>query len=440
MNVNVIICGIPKDYSLLIKNLKEKFKGYTNLEFYVITNNYISSLNEFEFEIQKILIVKDKYDNNYRNALNYSYKVNQGLNLLEKNFDIYIIIRSDLILLNDLNLNLFQCDDTIYFSLNHKNQFTTNFERLNDNIIISKNINNLQKLLNFHTFLEKNLNYIDVSLFNFIKNNQIKYQEIDTEYKILLYQCTNIIAIAGDSGSGKTTLSTCLKHIYSYDNCLLLETDRYHKWERGHENYNNITHLNPEANNLEKLSEDVYNLKIENEIYQVDYDHSSGKFTNKEKIDSKQNIILTGLHTLFNNSLNTILNLKIFMNTDPDDVKNWKIDRDVKQRGYSLEKIMNQINKRLEDYQNYILIQKEHADMLINFSKNNCNIEIKNKNIITKILNYLTLNKYNFYYQNNNLLINLKNDKPNFKININEDIFLNYYYMEIFCLIYEILN
>ena len=128
------------------------------------------------------------------------------------------------------------------------------------------------------------------------------------------------------------------------------------------------------------------------------------------------------------------------MNTDPDDVKNWKIDRDVKQRGYSLEKIMNQINKRLEDYQNYILIQKEHADMLINFSKNNCNIEIKNKNIITKILNYLTLNKYNFYYQNNNLLINLKNDKPNFKININEDIFLNYYYMEIFCLIYEILN
>ena len=288
--------------------------------------------------------------------------------------------------------------------------------------------------------MENNLNYLDISLYNFIYINNIKYKEIDINYKLLLYQCTNIIAISGDSGSGKTTLSECLKYLYHNENCLLLETDRYHKWERGHKNYNSITHLNPNANNLEKLSEDVYNLKIENEIYQVDYNHNTGKFTNKEKIESKQNIILTGLHTLFNNTLNSILNLKIFMNTDPQIVKNWKINRDVKQRGYSLEKVMTQINKRLEDYEKYILIQKENADVLINFLKEKCDIEIQNKNIVSKILNYLTSNKYNFYFNNNNLLINLKNEKPTFKINVNEDIFLNYYYMEIFCLIFEILN
>ena len=43
MNVNIIICGVPKDYSLLLNNLKQKIKGYTNLQFYVITNKYVES-------------------------------------------------------------------------------------------------------------------------------------------------------------------------------------------------------------------------------------------------------------------------------------------------------------------------------------------------------------------------------------------------------------
>ena len=344
-----------------------------------------------------------------------------------------------MILLDNLELQTFN-DNFLYFSDDDKNQFTTNLNRLNDNIIISKDVALFRSLFNFHNFLKDNLNYLDVTLFNFINLNYINYKKSNIYYKLLLYRCSNIIAISGDSGSGKSTLSKCLKYLYSSENCLLLETDRYHKWERGNENYNYITHLNPEANNLEKLSEDVYNLKIGNEIYQVDYNHETGKFTNKERIESKQNIILTGLHTLFNYTLNPVFNLKIFINIQKDLVKSWKLKRDVEERGYHLEKVLAQINKRLEDYEKYILIQKDNADVMINFFKDKCDIEILNQYIINKIIKYLTLNNYNFFYKLDNLVINLKNEKPNFKFEYSPNIFLNNYYMEIFCIIYEILN
>ena len=45
------------------------------------------------------------------------------------------------------------------------------------------------------------------------------------------------------------------------------------------------------------MSNDVFNLKLGNDIYQVDYDHITGKFTKPEKIENKNTVILCGLHS-----------------------------------------------------------------------------------------------------------------------------------------------
>jgi uridine kinase len=45
----------------------------------------------------------------------------------------------------------------------------------------------------------------------------------------------------------------------------------------------------------------------------------------------------------------------------------WKISRDIKKRAYSIEKIIEQINNRKEDFNKYILPQKNKADIIINF-------------------------------------------------------------------------
>jgi uridine kinase len=250
-------------------------------------------------------------------------------------------------------------------------------------------------------------------LYNYLNNNKIPYNLIDIDYLVIL-SLFNTIAITGDSGSGKTTITKILKNIFN--NSFILECDRYHKWERHDINWKNYTHLNPEANFITKMQNDVFDLKIGNNIYQIDYDHKTGKFTDKELIESKENIIVCGLHSLYMPDI--ILNLKIYMDTDDNLRMPWKIKRDIVKRGYTVEKIYDQIKNRQTDFDKYIYPQKEKADIIINFYTDNIfdihnfdinfvpkvylKIGIKSTYKIDKIINKLTIESINlvdnFFY------------------------------------------
>ena len=440
-----IICGLYRSTNLIIENIVNKFIGY-DITFYICLtkkNNDIEYLNNEDINfmlkiihdkycINKILFIDSSYSNLFRNSLNYTKKIYDILSIVENNYDLYLVIRSDFIFNSIEFLNHILEDDIIYFSSKKNNQYVKSYDNnINSDIIITKSFNLLQKIKEIHIKLLENNNYLELELFNFLVLTNIKYIEIDVQYKLILSKC-NVIAIAGDSGSGKSTLMEYLiPMIFDSDNYIKLETDRYHKWERGDTNYNTYTHLNPEANYLEKMSEDIYNLKVGNEIYTVDYDHNTGKFTHEEKIDSRQNIIVCGLHTLYNDNTNKILNLKIFMDTDRKLIKKWKINRDVKLRGYSIEKALKQIESREEDYEKYIKEQKNNADIIINFYENdnivNCNLLYKINNNIEYILNLF--DKYKFDV-NNNFLI--------FKLDVQEN--SNLYFEKIGSIIKKILK
>ena len=55
------------------------------------------------------------------------------------------------------------------------------------------------------------------------------------------------------------------------------------------------------------------------------------------------------------------------MNTDEKLRRFWKIQRDTTKRGYSVEKILEQIENRMEDYNKYIKPQSEESDLIIRF-------------------------------------------------------------------------
>ena len=412
MKICILICGLKRSIDLVINNIEEIF---INNEIDIITclnydieNTYIINNKN----IIKQIFINDKYDNSFRNSLNYCNKIVNGLKIIENNYDLYIVIRTDLIIKN-INIENIE-EHKLYFSKKNMNQFTKDIiNKVNDNLIITKDYNLLLELFELLNYTQNNNNYLDIVLYNYLIHNNINYDFFDIDYKFILSKC-NVIAIAGDSGSGKSTLLKVLKPLFNKNNILTLETDRYHKWERGNENYQKYTHLNPKANYLEKMYENVYDLKIGNEIYQVDYDHDTGKFTQKEKIESKNNIILCGLHTMYENKINNILDMKIFMDTDRELIKKWKIQRDVEERGYSLEKVLKQIELREKDYEEYIVKQKENADIIINFYEENnnleCNLIIQNNIIINKILKELIELKYEIKYNDkNNLIIKLKN-------------------------------
>ena len=202
----------------------------------------------------------------------------------------------------------------------------------------------------------------ETALYEYLTKSLISFKKIAINYNFLLSKC-NIFAICGDSGSGKSTLSSLLKNYYN--NSFTLECDRYHKWERNNKNWDQTTHLNPNANYITKMEEDIFNLKLGNEIYQVDYDHHSGKFTEKQLINPSDNLIVCGLHSLYGDT--NLYDLKIFMDTDENLKKKWKIRRDVIERGYSVDKVLESIKKRQQDFNKYIKPQRKNADIIIRF-------------------------------------------------------------------------
>jgi hypothetical protein len=58
------------------------------------------------------------------------------------------------------------------------------------------------------------------------------------------------------------------------------------------------------------------------------------------------------------------------MDTEDSLKKNWKIKRDIEKRGYTKEKVLEQILKREKDYFKYIDIQKDKSDIIIKFFSN----------------------------------------------------------------------
>jgi len=216
--------------------------------------------------------------------------------------------------------------------------------------------NHIEDLIEKHGTVSETLLY-------YYLNKFINYEETDIEYTVILSVC-NVFAICGDSGSGKTTLGKILESYFKKS--FTLECDRYHKWEREDSNWKRFTHLNPEANFLTKMHKDIFDLKIGKAVYQIDYDHQTGKFTDKQKISKNDNIIVCGLHSLHYEN-NNIYNLKIFIDTDVNLKKSWKIKRDISKRGYTLQKIAEQIESREDDYYKYIQPQRDCSDIIINF-------------------------------------------------------------------------
>lgn len=190
------------------------------------------------------------------------------------------------------------------------------------------------------------------------------------------------IGISGDSGAGKSTLIEMIKNIFGEKNILFLEGDGDHKWERGDEMWKQITALNPKANYIHKQAEDLNKLRRSQNVFRVEYDHDTGKFTESLKVKSKPYIVLCGLHALYLPKMRKNLDLKIYMDVDEKLRRYWKIQRDVYQRGYKKEKVLEAIEQRMPDAVKYIYPQKKYADILIRyFDQNLEDYTIENYNV-----------------------------------------------------------
>ncbi len=175
------------------------------------------------------------------------------------------------------------------------------------------------------------------------------------------------IGISGDSGSGKSTLVDVLARTLGPRNIQSLEGDGDHKWERGDKRWNVYTHLNPDANYLYRQAQDLITLKSGGGVRRVTYDHSTGRFCEARRRETRRYVLLNGLHSLYLPQLRSHLDFKIYMDTDETLRRYWKLHRDVETRGQDVNTALANIEVRMADAQKYIYPQKQYADMAVRY-------------------------------------------------------------------------
>ena len=179
----------------------------------------------------------------------------------------------------------------------------------------------------------------------------------------------NVFLISGSSGVGKTTFSNLLAMYLDPHQTIHVCGDDLHKWERGHKKWSDHTHLDPNANNLDKGFSDIHNLFLGKQIKRKHYNHNTGKFDPESTIKPKSNIIYEGLHSLFDTRVNKISKFKVYVDTDPELKKQWKMSRDTQKRGYTKKQVEDVLVRREKDERMYITPQKENADIIVRFEE-----------------------------------------------------------------------
>lgn len=177
---------------------------------------------------------------------------------------------------------------------------------------------------------------------------------------------TIVIGIAGGSASGKTSISQQLKDRYENTQSVVIirHKDQSEKTmeERVKTNYDH-----PFAFDNALLVKQLKELTMGKAIEKPTYDFVQHTRSHSiEHIEPSDVIVIEGLFVLENEDLRNLCDIKIFVDTDADIRFIRRLLRDVKQRGRTLESVVEQYTSTVRDMHNlFIEPSKRYADVII---------------------------------------------------------------------------
>lgn len=178
-----------------------------------------------------------------------------------------------------------------------------------------------------------------------------------------------LIGVAGGSGSGKTTVASNLVKAFKAEDAVLVEQDAYYREltnmsleERAKVNFDH-----PDSIEFELLRKRLENLKngvaIERPIY--DFTTHSRK-EGAVKINPSKIVIVEGILIFAVPEIRELLDVKIFVDTDADEMILRRIERDMNERGRSFESVKTQYLTTVKPmYLEFCEPSKRYADIII---------------------------------------------------------------------------
>ena len=204
-----------------------------------------------------------------------------------------------------------------------------------------------------------------------------------------------IIAVGGGSASGKTTVVLEILEKLNEDEVLIIEHDDYYK-DQTHlklEERYLINYDHPDSLDNELLIKDLTDLIAGKTDSKPLYDFL--KYTRskkKEIIKPKKVIILEGILILTDKKLRELADIKLFVELDDDLRFIRRLERDISERGRTVENVINQYLLTVKPmYHQFVEPSKRYADIIIpNNTKHDVAVDI----IVAKINDILGAEKW----------------------------------------------
>ncbi len=178
-----------------------------------------------------------------------------------------------------------------------------------------------------------------------------------------------IIGIAGGTGSGKTTVVNKILNTLPPDTVAVIPQDSYYKsqWDVPEEDRKKTNFDHPDAFEWPLLSHHIEELRSGRSIEQPTYSYLT--CTRQEEtvhVEPHRVIIVEGIMALYDKKLRDLMDLKIFVDAEPDERLLRVIERDIAERGHPLEMLIHKYRHVLKPmHDEFIEPTKQYADIII---------------------------------------------------------------------------
>ena len=188
-----------------------------------------------------------------------------------------------------------------------------------------------------------------------------------------------VIGIAGGTGAGKTTVARLITENVG-ESVTRIPLDNYYEdlshldmGEREEVNYDH-----PSAFEWDLLQEQLTDLLEGRTVDMPQYDFSiHNRKEERVHVEPTDVIILEGILALYDEEINDMMDLCLYVETDADVRILRRIQRDVVDRGRDLEGVMNQYLSTVKPmHEQFIEPSKKHADLIIPEGANSVAVNI----------------------------------------------------------------
>lgn len=191
---------------------------------------------------------------------------------------------------------------------------------------------------------------------------------------------TFIIGVAGGSGSGKSTVTEHIAAVIGIDKVAVIMQDSYYK-DLSHLNLEDRKKINfdhPDAFDWELLIAHVNNLYHGLPIEMPTYDFA--EYTRKAEtilVLPSQIVVFEGIFALMDKTLRKLMALKIYVDTAPDIRFIRRLQRDIQDRGRTVDSVVRQYLDYVRPMHNqFIEATKRYSHIIIPHGANKAALEM----------------------------------------------------------------